>query len=214
MGVNLCNMCNGKKSEGLIYIDDYFNSLSIITNSSIIEKEKLITMSEKTLEEIKNVYIKTNDSRFEITHNDIWNTGPIAVFQNNYRHLAWTVVFLSNIPNNLKVQYINFIEKLSSSNKNLPKEDVLIFLNSYLNFISSFAASMLNERIKKTSPEDLENCHKYFDKRIRDQYLKQLLKPWDNDEKVELHKLLNTIDKHEEIRVQMERMYFKFEEAS
>ena len=211
MGLFFCSMCSGPKPEGQKYIDDYFNSLSILTNTKIIDKEKLITMSPDTLEQLKTEYITTNDRRFENTHHDIWNLAPNVVFHNNYRFLAWSIVFLSNLPNKLKVDYINYIEKLPESNKLMAKEEIFTFLNSYLNFISSFAASMLNEKVKKTSPEDLENCHKYFDKKIRDQYLSVLLKPWEHDDNIDLLKLLNTIDNHEEIRSQMQKLYYKHE---
>ncbi len=167
MGFNLSihKLCSCRKMEGQRFIDDYFNSLSITSETEIIDKDKLITLSDENFDDIKNSYIKTYDRRFENTHNDLWNTAPIAVFQNKYRFLKWTIIFLSNVPTKEKITYFNFIENLPETNTTLPKDDVFQFLNYYVNFVSSFAASMLVEKVKGTSPEDLNNCYKFFDKR-------------------------------------------------
>lgn len=206
---NLCTCYN--KSEGQKYLDDYFNSLSITSQTKIIDKEKLIMISENTFDDIKKNYIKTSDPRFENTHDDFWNTAPIAVFQSNYRYIAWSIIFMSNIPSMNKIEYLNHIEKLPLNNNKVSKDDVSQFLSCYINFISSFASSMLKEKVKGTSPDDLSNCEKYFDKRIREHFLKSFMKQWEKQDKIDLNVLFSKVDRPEDIRLSLERLHNRYE---
>ena len=210
---SLCSNCNNGdvKTEGQLYIDEYFYSLSIANPKTWnnTAKESLIQINEDNFQSFVDLYIRSDDKRFENTHNDLWNIAPSAVFHNNYKFVTWTIILLSDISTQEKITLMTS----KDNNKSLkrPKDEIISFLNDYLNFISSFVASMLNEKVKKTSPEDLENCHKFFDKKIRDQYLLVLLKGMENDDKIELGRLLSIVEASDDIRAYMKRLYLKFE---
>jgi len=205
MGNNYFCVC--ARSDEQAYVDDYFNSLLICKGNYLLDTKflsNLKSLSNSNWDEFTNDYLKSDDSRYDLIHNEFWKSVPQYVYDYNFRLIAWSIIIMSNSSVKLKAETIREID---DGIVTLKRDKIILVMNPYLKLITMYANSVLNEKSKNGSkPRHLKDYNEFYQEKNRNLYLQKFLKKWELCS-IDIVDFFNNIDDHSKIRQKMELLY-------